>query len=67
MMLDDTYTLRARRVAAMLPGREVISDGAVLVRQSRVAEAGSWQELKARAPQEVRDLGEVTLVPESPI
>ncbi|MFP5223860.1 MAG: amidohydrolase family protein [Acidobacteriota bacterium] len=63
MMLDDAYTLRARRVAAMQPGRAVIENGAVLVRQGRIAEAGSWRELKARAMQDVRDMGEVTLLP----
>lgn len=63
MMLDDAYTLRARRVAAMQPGREIIADGAVVVRQGRIDDAGSWRELKARAPQDVRDLGEVTLLP----
>lgn len=65
-MLDvlesETMLLRARRVAAMLPGQAVIPDGAVLVRQGRVAAVGSWKALKsASAP--VRDLGETTLTP----
>jgi len=63
MMQNDAYTLRARRVAAMLPGQDIIEDGAVVVRQGRVAEAGSWKRLRAASPDAVRDLGEVTLLP----
>jgi cytosine/adenosine deaminase-related metal-dependent hydrolase len=62
-MTTETYTLRARRLAAMLPGRDVLEDGAVAVREGLVAEAGTWRELKSRCPAEVRDLGEVTLLP----
>lgn len=63
MMLNDAYTLRARRVAAMLPGQDIIEDGAVVVRNGRVAETGSWRRLRAASPDAVRDLGEVTLLP----
>jgi len=59
----ETYTLRARRVAAMLPDREIIGDGAIVVRGGLVAEAGSFRELKSRCPAPVRDLGEATLLP----
>lgn len=62
-MNDESYTLRARRVAAMVPGREIIPDGAVVVRQGRVAAAGTWSEVKRDCPPDVRDLGEATLLP----
>ena len=62
-MADETYALRARRVAAMCPGREIIHDGAVIVRDGLVAEAGSFKELAGRCPPDVRDLGEVTVLP----
>ena len=56
-------TFRARRVAAMLPGREIIHDGAVIVRDGLVAEAGAFRELANRCPAPVRDLGETTVLP----
>jgi aminodeoxyfutalosine deaminase len=62
-MNDETYTIRARRIAAMIPGREIIPDGAVVVNQGRVLEVGAWGTLKSRSPAEIRDLGEVTLLP----
>jgi len=62
-MADDTYTLRARRVAAMLPGAEFIEDGAVIVRGGRITAAGTWTSIGRDAAGEVRDLGETTLLP----
>ena len=62
--MDDTLRLlRARRVAAMPPEREIIHDGAILVRNGLVVQAGPFQELAAACPTPVNDLGEVTLVP----
>lgn len=58
----QTVILRARRVAAMLPGQAALADGAVLVRQGRIAAVGPWRQMKDSAPT-VRDLGEVTLGP----
>jgi len=62
-MNSYTYTIRARRVAALLPGREILDDGAVTVRHGTIEAVGTWGELKDSSPSEVRDLGEVTLVP----
>jgi len=47
----------------MAPGREIIPDGAVAVRHGLVAEVGPWNELKGLCPGDVRDLGQVTLLP----
>ena len=65
-MLDipkgQTLLLRARRVAAMSPDQAVLHDGAVLVRNGRIAAAGPWPHLKGQTGA-VRDMGEVTLGP----
>ncbi len=63
MHADDTYALRARRVALMEPDAPFVEDGAVLVRHGRVAQAGAWKDLRAALPCPARDLGEVTLLP----
>lgn len=47
----------------MVPGNEIVPDGAVAVRQGRIAAVGTWNEIKALSSAEVRDMGEVTLLP----
>jgi len=54
--------LRARRVLPL--SRPPIDDGAVVVREGRIAEVGSWRDLRTRAaPTETLDLGERILLP----
>lgn len=60
---ETTETVRARRVAAMSPGCEMIEDGALIIARGVVQACGPWRELKSRAPGPVRDLGERTLLP----
>lgn len=63
MRCDETRVLRARRVAAMIPGREVIEDGAVAVRGGLIEAVDTWSGLRAASAGPVTDLGEVTLLP----
>ena len=41
----------------------MLRDGAVAVHQGRIVAVGTWREIKALSSAEVRDLGEVTLLP----
>lgn len=47
----------------MVPGKEIVPNGAVAVHQGRIAAVGTWNEMKNLSPADVRDLGEVTLLP----
>lgn len=47
----------------MVRGTDMLHNGAVTVHQGRIAAVGTWSEIKASSPADVRDLGDVTLVP----
>lgn len=56
--------LRASRLL-LDSSSEVIEQGVVIVNDGRISKAGSWTDLKDDIPasQEIRDLGNVTLMP----
>lgn len=55
--------VRARRLITMLPGQEVIEDGALLAASGRIQAVGHWARMKSHSSGSVEDLGEVTITP----
>lgn len=56
--------LVALRARVILPvSQPAIEDGAVFISRGRIAAVGRWRDLRAKAPAQVRDLGEAILLP----